>query len=249
VVLAPEGSPIDSLIDSDAQREAVRSVEALPGWLLEADALKLYELAGLADGPILEIGTHRGKSTILMATALRDCGRAGPLVSLDVDAAGLRDAATEAAARGLTDRLALVRGTAETLFRAHPGFSPSLVFLDGDHSRRGVARDLRALRERVPAGALILFHDYHDARNADPAEPDYGITEAVESSWVARDCEFGGVFGCCGLFVRRTGPRGGAGDIPSGAGIADLGREPLRSWLDRRVLGAVERRLSARRRR
>jgi len=240
----------DPQIDSAAQHDVIRSVEALPGWLLEADALKLYELAYLADGPVLEIGTYRGKSASLMAAALRDSGRGGPLVSLDVDAAGLRDAATEAAARGLSDRLVLVRGTAETLFRAHPGFAPSLVFLDGDHSRRGVARDLRALRERVPAGAPIVFHDYHDARNADPAEPDYGITQAVGSSWVARDCEFGGIFGCCGLFVRRSGPRRPAGaDAPSGDGIVDLGREPLRSWFDRCVIGAVERRLSTRRRR
>ena len=236
-------------VDAAAQRDAVRSIEALPGWLLEADALKLYELARRADGPILEIGTYRGKSAILMATALRDAGSAGPLVSLDVDADGLREAAAESAARGLSERLVLARGTAEMLFRAHPGFAPSLVFLDGDHSRRGVARDLRALRDRAPVGARILFHDFHDARNADPAEPDYGITEAVESSWVPRDCAFGGIFGCCGLFVRRSGPPRSAGtDAPRGERIVDLGREPLGSRFDRRVRGAVARRLSGLRR-
>lgn len=231
-----------------AQRQAVESVAELPGWLLEADARKLYELAHLTDGPILEIGTYRGKSTIIIASALRDAGRAGPIVSLDVDASGLDEAAAAAAARGVEDRIVLVRGTAEALFRSRPSFAPALVFLDGDHSRRGVARDLRALRDRVPSGALLLFHDFHDDRNADPSEPDYGVPQAVEASWVARDCEFGGVFGCCGLFERRTGPRRSGGiDLEPGGGVVDLGREPIRSWIDRRVLGGVERRLRSRR--
>jgi hypothetical protein len=233
-------------MDQGAQREAVRSVEALPGWLLEADAMKLYELAHRADGPILEVGTYGGKSAILMATALRDAGRPGPLVSLDVDAAGLEEAAAESDARGLSDRLVLARGTAEMLFRAHPDFAPSLVFLDGDHSRRGVGRDLRALRDRVPKGGLLLFHDFHDQRNADPSEPDYGVTEGIESSWVPAECEFEGVFGSCGLFERRRGgPQGGELDAPSGPGIVELGREPTRSWLERRVVGRLARRASA----
>ena len=235
-------------IDPAAQRRAIASVEPLPGWLLDDDALKLYELAHSARGPILEIGTYRGKSAILMATALRDAGRDGPIVSLDVDAAGLREAAAQARERSVEDRMVLVRGTTEALLRSRPGFAPSLVFLDGDHSRRGVERDLRALRDRVPSGALMLFHDYHDDRNADPAEPDYGVPQAVEASWVARDCDFGGIFGCCALFSRRSGPqRAGGIDVAPGAEILDLGREPLPSWFDRRVVGRVARRLRARR--
>jgi hypothetical protein len=167
------------------------------------------------------------------------------VVSLDVDAAGLREAAAQLSRRGLAGRVVLVRGTAEALMRSHPAFTPAFVFLDGDHSRRGVARDLRALRDRLPAGAPILLHDYHDERNADPFEPDYGVPQAVEESWVASDCELDGVYGCSGLFTRRTGPQREPqqGGLTPGAEVTDLGREPLRSWFDRRVLGAVDRRL------
>jgi MMP 1-O-methyltransferase len=233
-------------MDPAAQREAVGSVEALPGWLLDGDALKLYELAHAAQGPILEIGTYRGKSAILMATALRDAGSDVPLVSLDVDREGLEAARSQAEARGLAGRIAFARGTAEALFRTRPDFTPSLVFLDGDHSRRGVARDLRALRGRVPSGGLLLFHDFHDERNADPGEPDYGVTEAVEESWVARDCAFDGIFGCCALYRRETGGPSAAGGHGTGVGeIADLGREPVASWLERRVVGRIARRAGA----
>ena len=233
-------------IDPAARRRAVESVEALPGWLLEGDAAALYDLAHGARGPILEVGTYRGKSTVLMATALRDAGLDGPVVSLDVDAAGLREAAAELSRRDLADARRARQGNAEALLRAHPAFTPAFVFLDGDHSRRGVARDLRALRDRVPAGAPILLHDYHDARNADPAEPDYGVPQAVEESWVASDCELEGdprlqrpVHA-----PRRAAARAGypTGSCPAGRSM-ELGREPLRSWFDRRVLGAVDRRL------
>jgi predicted O-methyltransferase YrrM len=227
------------------QHRAVEAVQDLPGWLREEDALKLYELAWFSSGPALDIGTYRGKSAILMAQALHDAGRAGPIVSLDVDRDALRAAAALAAERGLEDRVALVRGTAGQLFRSVPGLRPALVFLDGDHSRRGVARDLRALEPQVPAGGLMLFHDYYDARNADPSEPDYGVVQGVEESWVPRQCEFAGVFGCCALFRRHTGPSGEveAGRLPPAAVITDLGREPVGSWLARRVVGAVARRI------
>jgi Methyltransferase domain len=231
----------------ERSREAVESVRDLPGWLLDEDAMKLYELAYSSSGPILDVGTYRGKSAILMACALRDAGSAGPVVSLDVDPDAVRAAAALAADRAVADRMALVRGTAEQLFRAVPGLRPSLVFLDGDHSRRGVARDLKALEPRVPAGGSLLFHDYHDARNDDPTEPDYGVVRGVTESWVSGECEFEGVFGCCGLFRRRNGPSvpSDAGRPPTTGTVTDLGREPLGSWFERRVVGGMARRLAA----
>jgi predicted O-methyltransferase YrrM len=228
---------------SAAQRDAVAAIRDLPGWLLDDDALKLYELAYTSRGPILEVGTYYGKSAILMARALRDSGRDDAIVSLDVDPDALRVALSVVKERGLAEHLALARGTAESLFRAYPQFRPRFVFLDGDHSRRGVARDLRALKPRVPAGGLLLLHDYHDARNADRADLDYGVVEAVEQSWVARECEFVGVFGCSALFRRRTGPGPGDAPLPPAGAITELGREPLASRVERRVLAPVGRRL------
>src|SRR4051812_38055224 len=50
-------------------------VATIDGWLEPVDSLKLYELAYLAQGPFLEVGTYRGKSATLIATALRDAER------------------------------------------------------------------------------------------------------------------------------------------------------------------------------
>ena len=68
------------------------------------------------------------------------------------------------------------------------------------------------------------------------------MTQAVEESWVARDCAFGGLFGACGLYRREAGPqREGDPDLET-ATITDLGRESLASWFERRVAGGFARR-------
>jgi predicted O-methyltransferase YrrM len=185
-----------------AAEEGVRHV---PGWLRSEDALKLYELAYFVKGPILEIGSYHGKSVIIMAGAARDSGRGATVYSLDIDANVLRDARKAAAEHGIADNVIFVRGSARAFCRAWHGFEPSLVFLDGDHSYRGVSDDLEVLSNRVPNGALVLFHDFNDPLDGDPRTAEVAVREAALDSRVAEDCDFGGVFGACGLFVRRRG--------------------------------------------
>jgi predicted O-methyltransferase YrrM len=217
-------------------------VEDVPGWLRPEDALKLYELAYYARGPILEIGTYRGKSGTLMAIATRDAGRSALVVSVDVDPQALTAAAAAAAAKGVRDRLLLVRGSVEALFAANRTFRPSLVFLDADHSYEAVRRDLSTLEPHVPHGGLLLLHDFLDPRNDDPAEIEVGVAHAVRDSWVANHCEFSGVFGACGLF-RRTDQ----GAQETDAGLFDLVRydSPRLQYLQRVrwPLGVAARRL------
>lgn len=183
---------------NDTHHTIYRSVEEIAGWLQPADALKLYELGYFSSGPILEIGTYRGKSTTIIASALRDAAKTHAFISLDIDADALTSARRTLIERGLGERVQLVRGSIEALFHARPDLSPQFVFLDGDHTVKGVRRDLAALEPHVPAGALLFFHDYVDVR--------YGIASAVQNTWVERECTFSGAFGCAALFQRNTGP-------------------------------------------
>jgi predicted O-methyltransferase YrrM len=189
-------------------------VRAVPGWLRDEDVLKLYELARLSPGPILEVGAYRGKSAVVLASALRAAGGAGRLVSLDIDPDALASARSVVRERGLQDRVVFVRGTLQALVRAHPGIRPGVVFLDGDHSLKGVRRDLATLEALVPIGALMLFHDYLDERNEDPRVGHIDVLRGVQKSWVVRDCEFAGVFGCCGLYRRVAGGSQPDGFLP-----------------------------------
>lgn len=58
--------------------------------------------------------------------------------------------------------------------------SLDMVFLDADHSREGVAEDIRAWLPRIAPGGWIGGHDY---ANPDPRFR-FGVTEAVDE-WVA----------------------------------------------------------------
>jgi predicted O-methyltransferase YrrM len=196
--------------------DALALVESIPGWLRQADAEKLYELARATPGPIVEIGTFHGKSAVLMALAAKDAGRDTTLYTLDVDRSALRAASAEAEARGVADRIVFVRGTLAAFVRAYPHVRPELTFVDGDHTRAGVERDLAILQGIVPAGGKLLFHDFDDPLNEDPACDEIRVRPAVQASWVARACDFDGAFGCCGLFTRRdAGPA-------ANAAVADL---------------------------
>jgi predicted O-methyltransferase YrrM len=192
--------------------DALALVDAIPGWMLPGDAEKLYELAQAADGPVLEIGTYRGRSAVLMALAMCDADHEALLYSIDVDQTAQHAAAAAAHARGLTDRIVLIRGTLAAFARAYPQLRPALTFVDGDHTETGVERDLAVLETLVPAGGCLLFHDFTDPRNDDPQCDEIAVRPTVLRSWVAEQCEFNGEFGCCGLFTRL--------DAPPDAGVA-----------------------------
>lgn len=195
---------------------ALDLVESIPGWLRSEDADMLYELARSTPGPILEIGTYHGKSAVLMALAGKGGYHDPRIFTLDVNMAVIEAATAQAEAHGVLDRIVFVRGTTGGFARAYPHLRPTVTFVDGDHSRGGVTRDLEVLEAIVPTGGRLLFHDFHDPANEDPSRDEVRVRPAVDSSWVVEQCDFDGTFGCCGLFTRRRG--GPSAD----AAIADL---------------------------
>jgi predicted O-methyltransferase YrrM len=54
------------------------------------------------------------------------------------------------------------------------------AFIDGDHSRDGVMNDTVLSLQRVRAGGIIVWHDYHDLGTVDVA--DY-LHEKAASGW------------------------------------------------------------------
>jgi predicted O-methyltransferase YrrM len=180
------------------------TVAGVPGLLRPEDEEKLYELAHATDGPILEIGTYRGRSTTIMALGAQ-AGAGALLISVDVDPVAQRAAARALREHGAGRHVVLVRGTVAAALRRFPGLTPSLTFLDGDHSVAGVRRDLAALEPVVPCGSLLLFHDFADSRNEDPAVPEIAVKEGIRTTWVQTQCELVGEYGACGLFRRTVG--------------------------------------------
>src|SRR4051812_1763899 len=119
----------------------------------------LYALTvGLQPHRVLEIGTFKGGSTLIMCAALDDLG-AGSIVCVDPEPR-LAGATWEAirhratiVAKGSPDALA------EALTVAGAPFDFALI--DGDHSRAGVERDIDATVPVLADEAHVLFHDAH----------------------------------------------------------------------------------------
>ncbi|MEY3232163.1 MAG: hypothetical protein RL689_2252 [Planctomycetota bacterium] len=116
----------------------------------------LYAMVfALAPERVLEIGVRWGGGTRIIHAALSDLGR-GELVSIDPDPALEYDIGE------LGDRATLIVGASPAeLPRARElaGENFDLVFVDGDHSERGVAADLKGLLDVTSPGAVVLLHD------------------------------------------------------------------------------------------
>jgi hypothetical protein len=141
------------------------------GWLTEAQAARLAAAAAAPRpaGAVVEIGSFRGRSTIVLARA------AGAVVAIDPHAGGDRgpqEIAPEAergaadydvfhanlAAAGVADRVRHVRLPSAEAHAAVEG-PLSLLYVDGAH-RFGPARaDLAGWGGRVAPGGTMLVHD------------------------------------------------------------------------------------------
>jgi hypothetical protein len=141
----------------------------IPGWLTEAQAALLWDTTEeLPTQPlVVEIGSHQGRSTIILATAVRGAG--GQVVAVDpfVDGRLFGGSATRAlfeenvARAGLTE---LVELLPEYSTRALPGWTRTIdyLYIDGKHDYWTVSSDLK-WTQHMPPGAPVLIHDCYSS--------------------------------------------------------------------------------------
>jgi Methyltransferase domain len=135
------------------------------GWLTEAQAELLWETAEqLPQAPlVVEIGSHQGRSTIMLAAAA--ASRSGQVVAIDpfVDGrlfggSGTRELFEQnIAGAGLTDSVELLP---EYSTRALPRWTRRIdcLYIDGKHDYWTLSDDLNWSRH-MPAGGPVLIHD------------------------------------------------------------------------------------------
>jgi predicted O-methyltransferase YrrM len=131
----------------------------------------LYAYAKEADGAIVEIGTLRGNTAIVLAAGTR-AGNKQKVYAIDpctfpsspvdrlwrnIEQADMQDWIFPIRARSQDVRLRV---------------EIALLFIDGDHSYAGVKRDLEWIK-LVKPGGIIAFHDYNDNKK-------YGVKKAVD---------------------------------------------------------------------
>jgi hypothetical protein len=150
---------------ADGFDEAWAIAAGIRGWLTRAQARMLWDRAqALGDGAtIVEIGSHQGRSTVVLARAAQAVGARVTAIDPFVDGrlfggAGTRklfEANTEAA--GVSRTVTLL---AEYSTRARPGWTDriDLLYIDGKHDYWTFSDDLRWSAFLAP-GREILVHD------------------------------------------------------------------------------------------
>ena len=174
---------------SEMNAELLRAAEAATGFMPTAEGLALFDAAArhAPGGPVLEIGSYCGKSTIYLAAAACQVGQL--VVTVDhhrgseehqpgweyhdprlVDpGTGRLDTlprlrATLAAA-GLEDHVVVVVGRSAEVARVWR--TPlGMLFIDGGHTEAAAAADYEGWAPWVAPGGVLAIHDVF----TDPAE-------------------------------------------------------------------------------
>ena len=177
--------------------QLMRAAQAAPGFMPAAEGLALFDAAAgySPRGPVLEVGSYCGKSTIYLAAA---AGAAGQLVvtvdhhrgseehqpgweyhdpALVDPATGRLDTlpclrATLAAA-GLEEHVVVVVGRSADVARLW-GTPLGLVFIDGGHTEAAAVTDYEGWAPWVAPGGALAIHDVFPDP-ADGGRPPYLI--------------------------------------------------------------------------
>lgn len=149
---------------SPAFADAWARADAIEGWLTREQAAVLFEAArSLPVGStVIEIGSHQGRSTVVLASGLPAGGR---LLAVDPFDAEWRYGGPDTRARllqhltaaGVTDRVEVVAATSRAARASYDG-EVGLVYVDGKHDYWTVRDDL-TWAARVPDGGVVLVHD------------------------------------------------------------------------------------------
>ena len=191
-----------SRLDPDIHRAFLDA----PGYMPEDEGLALYAAAvGVASlGPLVEIGSYAGRSTLLLAAAAATAGT--HVVTIDhhrgseehqpgweyhdpslVDPeVGLLDTLPlfrrVIATSGLERSVLAVVGRAEDLGRYWTA-DAGLVFIDGSHTDESAQRDFEVWAQRVAPGGLLAIHDVFPDPNDGGQAPYRAYLRAMDSGW------------------------------------------------------------------
>lgn len=172
------------------------------GYLQQADALKIYEMAYFCKGNILELGTHKGLSTSIIAQALDDAKNPAFMDTVDIDEPANLLAKRNVGARPGNSHVSFhLQDAAEYMDAAIITNSVyDFIFIDHWHGFEATFDAALRAKKLLNEGGFCLFHDYNDPGNADPKHP-YGVYQASHEVMLSDSrFEFFGTFGCCGLF-------------------------------------------------
>ena len=164
--------------------EVLRRIEPFPGWFFKNEAELLYKTATEAarlGGEVVEIGSYCGRSTVVLAMALRSVGQ-GLVYAIDPHEGDISSGRVSPTwdtflrnikAAGVDDAVVPVRQRSTDVPWTQ---EIALLFIDGLHDYASVAADYRHFFGHVQPNGFIAFHDYS---NSDHPDVRKFVSEAV----------------------------------------------------------------------
>ena len=152
--------------------ELIRSIEGVEGYITEREMKFLSLLAAYptAEGEILEIGSFKGKSTIIIAKSASLAGRTN-IVSVDpLTSPSVTDPDLKGEESCLEEFKNNIRSAGiEKDIEFHQKYSHELakewerkigfLWVDGDHTYKGVKTDFDLFSPHLTNGGIIAIHD------------------------------------------------------------------------------------------
>jgi predicted O-methyltransferase YrrM len=206
--------------------DLIELLRRVPGWLTDDEAWELHEAArthpaaGLGLTAV-ELGSWLGRSTVAIATGVRDRG-SGVLFAVDPHrgtalhrATGVADTFASFTANvrsaGVEDQVRAIR---EVSLAARERFGDApvdLLHVDGSHLYEAVLADIEAWSSVLADAAIVAFHDARD-------EP--GVARAVAERVATPDSHFHDLRLVDNLLLTRFRRDGQAADSVTGSSTA-----------------------------
>ncbi len=196
--------PGSGMFISEEHAQIFAKTSALPGWQTPGDSFKLFEMGYHAGDVILEIGTFGGRSaTVALRGALANPARTDrpQFYGIDIMDDSITRTRQIIAEEMLAPYCHLFHGVLRDFVEAWP-ITPTMVFLDGDHSYEGCKADLDILSRYLRVGTPILVHDFLNTENE---AGKIGVKRAAQEWEAAGQGRFMGCFGVCALYLTLTG--------------------------------------------
>ena len=153
-------------------RETLAEAERAEGYLSPREMRFLCLLGGVptARGEVLEIGSFKGRSTVILARSARLAGDARVSAVDPMTAPSITDPDLRGEASSLADFEAnLSRAGVREFVDLHQRFSHELatawtrplrlLWIDGDHTYEGTKADLDGFKPHLSDGAVVAIHD------------------------------------------------------------------------------------------
>jgi predicted O-methyltransferase YrrM len=147
---------------------AMKRAAAVGGWLLKEEMKTLWRAAATTAviGDIVEIGSYKGKSTIMLAAGLRQADQEGTYLYavdphiLDSSEAELEENIKAARLLSVTK---LMNTTSSEARPKYKGDGLKALFIDGLHTEEACQQDYDLWHDLVKPGGALLFHDSKSA--------------------------------------------------------------------------------------